>query len=64
LIISRNDYLAWESHLVHIPKFRIGAGKVLANASTPDFSGTSDIILGYALLRAQLLKCKSSVIKM
>jgi hypothetical protein len=34
---------------VHIPKFRIGAGKVLANASTPDFSGTSDIILGYAL---------------
>ncbi|MDR1642995.1 MAG: hypothetical protein LBT59_25160 [Clostridiales bacterium] len=35
--------------LVYIPKFRIGAGKVLANASTPDFSGTSDIILGYAL---------------
>jgi hypothetical protein len=34
---------------MHIPKFRIGAGKVLANASTPDFSGTSDIILGYAL---------------
>jgi hypothetical protein len=34
---------------VHIPKFRIGAGKVLAIASTPDFSGTSDIILGYAL---------------
>jgi hypothetical protein len=34
---------------VHIPKFRIGAGKVLANASTPDFYGTSDIILGYAL---------------
>jgi hypothetical protein len=33
----------------HIPKFRIGAGKILANASTPDFSGTSDIILGYAL---------------
>jgi hypothetical protein len=25
--------------LVHIPKFRNGAGKVLANASTPDFSG-------------------------
>jgi hypothetical protein len=39
-------------HLVHIPKFRIGAGKVLANASTPDFSGTSNIILGYALSRA------------
>jgi hypothetical protein len=35
--------------LVHIPKFRIGAVKVLANASTPDFYGTSDIILGYAL---------------
>jgi hypothetical protein len=35
--------------LVHIPKFRIGAGKILANASTPDFSGTSDIIWGYAL---------------
>jgi hypothetical protein len=34
---------------VHIPKFRIGVRKVLANASTPDFSGTSDIILGYAL---------------
>jgi hypothetical protein len=25
--------------LVHIPKFRNGAGKILANASTPDFSG-------------------------
>jgi hypothetical protein len=36
--------------LVHIPKFRIGAGKVLANASMPDFYGTSDIILGYALI--------------
>jgi hypothetical protein len=36
--------------LVHIPKFRIGAGKVLANALTPDFSGTSDIILGYAYM--------------
>jgi hypothetical protein len=35
--------------LEHIPKFRIGAGKVLANASTPDFYGTLDIILGYAL---------------
>jgi hypothetical protein len=23
---------------VHIPKFRNGAGKILANASTPDFS--------------------------
>jgi hypothetical protein len=33
---------------VHIPKFRNGAGKILANASTPDFSGASDIILGYA----------------
>ncbi|MDR2751692.1 MAG: hypothetical protein LBC41_13625, partial [Clostridiales bacterium] len=37
--------------LVNIPKFRIGAGKVLANASTPDFYGTSDIILGYALTK-------------
>jgi hypothetical protein len=35
---------------VHIPKFRNGAGKILANASTPDFSGTSDKILGYALI--------------
>jgi hypothetical protein len=35
--------------LVHIPKFRNGTGKILANASTPDFSGASDIILGYAL---------------
>jgi hypothetical protein len=34
---------------VHIPKFRNGSGKILANASTPDFSATSDIILGYAL---------------
>jgi hypothetical protein len=34
--------------LVHIPKFRNGAGKILANALTPDFSGASDIILGYA----------------
>jgi hypothetical protein len=34
---------------VHIPKFRNGTGKILANASTPDFSGASDIILGYAL---------------
>jgi hypothetical protein len=33
---------------VHIPKFRNGAGKVLANALTPDFFGTSDINLGYA----------------
>jgi hypothetical protein len=24
---------------VHIPKLRNGAGKILANASTPDFSG-------------------------
>jgi hypothetical protein len=35
-------------HLVHIPKFRNGTGKILANATTPDFSGASDIILGYA----------------
>jgi hypothetical protein len=35
--------------LVHIPKFRNGTGKILANASTPDFSGASDTILGYAL---------------
>jgi hypothetical protein len=34
---------------MHIPKIRIGAGKVLANALMPDFSATSDIILGYAL---------------
>jgi hypothetical protein len=34
---------------VHIPKFRYGAGKILANASTPDFSDASDKILGYAL---------------
>jgi hypothetical protein len=34
---------------VHIPKFRNGGGKILANASTPDFSAASDIILGYAL---------------
>jgi hypothetical protein len=41
---------------VHIPKFRNGTGKILANASTPDFSGASDIILGYALnLRASAL---------
>jgi hypothetical protein len=37
------------SGLVHIPKFRNGSGKILANASTPDFSAASDIILGYAL---------------
>jgi hypothetical protein len=35
--------------LEHIPKFRNGTGKILANASTPDFSDASDIILGYAL---------------
>jgi hypothetical protein len=34
---------------VHIPKFRYGVGKILANASTPDFSDVSDKILGYAL---------------
>jgi hypothetical protein len=34
--------------LVHIPKFRNGAEKILANALTPDFFGASDIILGYA----------------
>jgi hypothetical protein len=38
-------------YLVHIPKFRNGTGKILANASTPDFSGASDIILGYALIQ-------------
>ncbi|MDR2750139.1 MAG: hypothetical protein LBC41_05725 [Clostridiales bacterium] len=31
------------------PKFRNGTEKILANASTPDFFGASDIILGYAL---------------
>ncbi|MDR1641608.1 MAG: hypothetical protein LBT59_18095, partial [Clostridiales bacterium] len=31
------------------PKIRNGAEKILANASTPDFFGASDIILGYAL---------------
>jgi hypothetical protein len=36
--------------LEHIPKFRNGSGKILANASTPDFSAASDIILGYALM--------------
>jgi hypothetical protein len=36
---------------VHIPKFRNGCGKILANASTPDFSAASDIILGYALIQ-------------
>jgi hypothetical protein len=35
--------------LVHIPKFRNGTEKILANASTADFSVASDIILGYAL---------------
>jgi hypothetical protein len=35
--------------LVHIPKFRNGSGKILANALMPDFSAASDIILGYAL---------------
>jgi hypothetical protein len=34
---------------VHIPKFRNVTGKILANASTPDFSGDSDLFLGYAL---------------
>jgi hypothetical protein len=38
----------WDTRLEHIPKFRNGTGKILANASTPDFSGASDIILGYA----------------
>jgi hypothetical protein len=27
---------------VHIPKFRNGTGKILANALTPDFSDASD----------------------
>jgi hypothetical protein len=35
----------WE----HILKFRNGTGKILVNALTPDFSGASDKILGYAL---------------
>ncbi|MDR1639911.1 MAG: hypothetical protein LBT59_09480 [Clostridiales bacterium] len=47
--------------LVHIPKFRIGAGKVLANASTLDFSGTSDIILGYAFNISRDFSCAYSV---
>jgi hypothetical protein len=37
-------------HIEHIPKFRNGTEKILANASTPDFFGASDIILGYALI--------------
>jgi hypothetical protein len=40
---------------MHIPKFRNGAEKILANASAskhPDFFGASDIILGYALSKA------------
>jgi hypothetical protein len=44
---------------VHIPKFRNGAGKVLANASTPDFSGTSDMILEYALMFQELMILKA-----
>ncbi|MDR1643729.1 MAG: hypothetical protein LBT59_28880 [Clostridiales bacterium] len=38
-----------KNYIEHIPKFRNGSGKILANASTPDFSAASDIILGYAL---------------
>jgi hypothetical protein len=41
--------LTWIQRLEHIPKFRNGTGKILANALTPDFSGASDIILGYGL---------------
>jgi hypothetical protein len=41
--------MAQEQYLEHIPKFRNGTGKIQANASTLDFSGASDIILGYAL---------------
>jgi hypothetical protein len=54
-IVNAYPKIKWrgESHaLVHIPKFRNGAGKILANASTPDFSGASDKILGYALKAA------------
>jgi hypothetical protein len=40
---------------VHIPKFRNGTGKILANASMPDFSGASDLILGYALSRMDII---------
>jgi hypothetical protein len=45
---------------VHIPKFRNGAGKILANASTPDFSGASDKILGYALKKGPYSICEPS----
>jgi hypothetical protein len=39
------------------PKFRNGVGKVLANASTPDFFGTSDLILRYApIIHKALMK--------
>jgi hypothetical protein len=34
----------------HIPKFRNGTGKILANASTPDFSGAPELFLGYAFI--------------
>jgi hypothetical protein len=43
------DNASYNDDLRHIPKFRYSAGKVLANASTSDFSGTSDAIRGYAL---------------
>jgi surface antigen len=44
---------------VHIPKFRNGAEKILANASTPDFFGASDIILGYALNISRIPKTQT-----
>jgi hypothetical protein len=47
--MGRLSYTDDRHDLVHISKFRNGTGKILANASTPDFSGASDIILGYAL---------------
>jgi hypothetical protein len=45
--------------LEHIPKFRNGSGKILANASMPDFSGVSDIILGYWMLAHGLRKARN-----
>jgi hypothetical protein len=40
------------------PKIPNGIGKILANASTPDFSGALDIILGYALHVIKTLDAK------
>jgi hypothetical protein len=47
--IKKRQSLSIIEILEHIPKFRNGTEKILANASTPDFFGASDIILGYAL---------------